>query len=58
MTAPKILPLTEKIGNMVTRNNFWGMNFHGITGKFGRVPAQCEAMCIGDEQGLPEILVT
>ena len=49
--------ITGKIGNMVTRNHFWGINFHGITGKFAPVSAQCEAMWIGDKQGLPEIFL-
>ena len=33
-----------KIGNMVAEYNFRGISFHGITRKFGRVSAQCEAM--------------
>ena len=45
---------TENV-NMITWNNFWGINFHGSTEKFGRVSAQREAMWAGEEQGLPEI---
>ena len=36
--------ITEKIGNVVTGNNFGGVRCHGITENFGRVSAQCEAM--------------
>ena len=50
--------ISRKIGNMVTNFNFWSINFQGMTGKFGRVSAQCEAVWTGDEQGLPEILVS
>ena len=50
--------ITGKLGNMVTGNNFGGINFPGITGKFGWASAECEPMGIGDKEGLPEILVT
>ena len=46
--------IAGEIGNMATGNIVWGMNFHGNTGKFGRVSAQCEAVWSGDGQGVPE----
>ena len=36
--------ITGEIGNVVTGNYFRGIHFNGITGKFGRVSAQFEAM--------------
>ena len=35
---------TGKIGNMVTGNNFWRINFREIARNFGGVSAQCEAI--------------
>ena len=46
--------ITGKIGNMVTGNNFWGINSIELPESL----AGSEAMWLGDEQGLPEILVT